>query len=175
MLTRLEKSTAAGALSQDDVNRQNQLQGLLCGALQVLAQRLGDHIKPFCDSIMHQVLALFRSKRDSGVYEEGKSFPSPKLNLLGLLTVGAVANIVEQDFEKYMSELAQPLLSALQNSEEYQVCCVAVGLVGDISRALGPKMMPYCDRIITILLQNLQSRDLVVNALSLLMLFRSEV
>lgn len=60
-----------------------------------------------------------------------------------------------------MTDLAPHLLSALQNADEYQVCCVAVGLVGDISRALGPKMMPYCDRIITHLLQNLQSRDLV--------------
>lgn len=63
-----------GGLNQDDVNRQNQLQGLLCGALQVLAQRMGDRIKPFCDSIMMQVIGLFRSKKDSGVYEEGSSF-----------------------------------------------------------------------------------------------------
>lgn len=72
MIGRLEKTFAVGALSQDDVNRQNQLQGLLCGALQVLAQRLDDRLKPFCDSIMMQVIGLFRSKKDSGVYEEGE-------------------------------------------------------------------------------------------------------
>lgn len=74
MITRLEKSFAMGGLGgQDDFNRQNQLQGLLCGALQVLTQRMGDRIKPFCDSIMMQVISLFRSKKDSGVYEEGRS------------------------------------------------------------------------------------------------------
>jgi len=95
-----------------------------------------------------QVIRLLRSKRDSGVYEEA------------LLTVGAVANIVEFDFDKYMNDLAPHLLSALQNAEEYQVCSVAIGLVGDISRALGPKMMPYCDKIINLLFSNLQSKDL---------------
>ena len=41
-----------------------------------------------------------------------------------------------------------------------QVCSVAVGVVGDMSRALGPAMLPFCDRIITLLLQNLQVRQL---------------
>lgn len=72
-----------------------------------------------------------------------------------------MANIVENDFEKYMNDLGPHLLNALQHAEEYQVCSVAVGLVGDISRALGPKILPFCDRIVTLLLQNLQSRDLV--------------
>eukprot|EP01127_Copromyxa_protea_P013091 TRINITY_DN3485_c0_g1_i1.p1 TRINITY_DN3485_c0_g1~~TRINITY_DN3485_c0_g1_i1.p1 ORF type:complete len:861 (+),score=238.86 TRINITY_DN3485_c0_g1_i1:44-2626(+) len=149
MITRLEKSFVIGGLgSQDDINAQNQLQGLLCGALQVLCQRLDYKVKPFADSMMMQVIGLFRSKQDRGVYEEG------------LLTVAAIANIVDADFEKYMNDLAPHLLTALQHAEEHQVCCTAVGLVGDISRALGPKMMPYCDRIITLLLQNLQSRDL---------------
>eukprot|EP01126_Amoeba_proteus_P036009 TRINITY_DN3649_c0_g2_i6.p1 TRINITY_DN3649_c0_g2~~TRINITY_DN3649_c0_g2_i6.p1 ORF type:complete len:720 (-),score=104.18 TRINITY_DN3649_c0_g2_i6:126-2285(-) len=148
MIERLEKTFSIECLSQDDLNRQNQLQGLLCGTLQILAQRMDTNIVPFCDPIMIQVIKLFRSKNDSGVYEEG------------LLTVGAVANVVDIQFEKYMMDLAPHLLNALQNSAEYQVCCVAVGLVGDISRALGLKLLPYCDQIITILLRNLQSKDL---------------
>jgi len=148
MLSRLEKTFSMSTLSQDDQNRQNQLQGLLCGVLQVLIQKLDEDIKPYADSIMMQVIRLFRSKKDSGVYDEG------------LLTVGAIANVVDSDFDKYMNDLAPHLLSALQKSDEYAVCSVAVGLVGDISRALGPRMTPYCDRIITLLLQNLQSRNL---------------
>jgi len=34
---------------------------------------------------------------------------------------------------------------------------VAVGVVGDLSRALGPKITPYCDEIVSLLLQDLQS------------------
>ena len=40
-----------------------------------------------------------------------------------------------------------------------QVCHAAVGLVGDICRALGPIMAPYCDEIMTILLENLSNND----------------
>jgi importin subunit beta-1 len=40
-----------------------------------------------------------------------------------------------------------------------QVCHAAVGLVGDICRALGPIVAPYCDEIMTILLENLSNND----------------
>lgn len=35
---------------------------------------------------------------------------------------------------------------------------MAVGVVGDVSRALRGQIAPYCDRIITLLLQNLQNK-----------------
>eukprot|EP01126_Amoeba_proteus_P057084 TRINITY_DN7242_c0_g1_i6.p1 TRINITY_DN7242_c0_g1~~TRINITY_DN7242_c0_g1_i6.p1 ORF type:complete len:805 (-),score=179.08 TRINITY_DN7242_c0_g1_i6:164-2578(-) len=148
ILERLLKTFSMECLSQDDINRQNQLQGLLCGTLQVLSQRLETKMLPFCDDIMMLVIKLFRSKNDSGVYEEG------------LLTVGAVANVVDTHFQKYMNDLAPHLLTALHNSVEYQVCGAAVGVVGDISRALGPAMISHCDPIIDAFLNNLQKRDL---------------
>jgi hypothetical protein len=37
----------------------------------------------------------------------------------------------------------------------FQVCIAAVGLVGDLSRALGQKILPYCDEIMMLLLENL--------------------
>jgi importin subunit beta-1 len=49
------------------------------------------------------------------------------------------------------------LLEALRKYEEYQVCAVAVGVVGDISRALTTKLTPYCDEIVAILLEDLQN------------------
>jgi importin subunit beta-1 len=48
-------------------------------------------------------------------------------------------------------------LLCLRAHEEYQVCSVAVGVVGDICRAIQKKVSPYCDEIITVLLQNLQN------------------
>lgn len=35
------------------------------------------------------------------------------------------------------------------------MCLAAVGLVGDLCRALGQKMLPYCDEIMMMLLENL--------------------
>jgi len=37
------------------------------------------------------------------------------------------------------------------------VCNVAVGVVGDVARALEEKLIPYCDEIMQLLLQNLQN------------------
>ena len=40
-----------------------------------------------------------------------------------------------------------------------QVCHTAVGLVGDICRALSDGVRPYCDEIMTILLEDLSNND----------------
>lgn len=48
----------------------------------------------------------------------------------------------------------------LKNSQEYEVCAIAVAIVGDLSRALGPKFFAFTDEIIDILLQNLQNQYL---------------
>lgn len=55
----------------------------------------------------------------------------------------------------------RPFLSlGLSNYEEHQVCQVAVGVVGDICRALEVKILPYCDEIVALLLRNLQNSTL---------------
>jgi len=94
--------------------------------------------------MMQLFLQVFSSKSAS-VHEEA------------LMAVGAIANAVEADFEKYMPHFRAFLTLGLRNYEEHQVCAVAVGVVGDISRALGPKLLPYCDEIVSLLLQDLQN------------------
>lgn len=39
-----------------------------------------------------------------------------------------------------------------------QVCTAAVGLMGDLCRALGVKVVPYCDETMVMLLENLGVR-----------------
>jgi len=54
-----------------------------------------------------------------------------------------------------------PILKAgLSNWEDYQVCFVAVGLVGDLCRAIETRIAPYCDDIMHIFLLNLSNKDL---------------
>ena len=48
----------------------------------------------------------------------------------------------------------------LKNHEEYEVCNVTVGVVGDLCRALDAKVARWCDQIIMHLLQDLQSTQL---------------
>ncbi|CAG8764186.1 18140_t:CDS:2, partial [Cetraspora pellucida] len=75
----------------------------------------------------------------------------------GFLAVGAVTTAVEADFLRYLEAFAPFLYGALSNHEEYQLCSIAVGLIGDICRALQEQSLPYCDTFMNVLLQNLQS------------------
>jgi len=89
-------------------------------------------------------LQVFSSKSAS-VHEEA------------LMAVGAIANAVEGDFEKYMAHFKPCLTLGLRNYEEHSVCSVSVGVVGDVARALNAKLLPHCDEIISLLLQDLQN------------------
>lgn len=55
-----------------------------------------------------------------------------------------------------------------------QVCSAAVGLMGDLCRALGSKVLPYCDKVMMVLLENLAvSRSLFVIAPPLIFIILS--
>jgi len=143
-IERLAKTFQMQVVSSDDREEITELQSLLCGVLQVIIQKCGEGIKQWADQMMQLFLQVFSSKSAS-VHEEA------------LMAVGAIANAVEADFEKYMPHFRGFLTLGLRNYEEHQVCAVAVGVVGDISRALGPKLLPYCDEIVSLLLQDLQN------------------
>ena len=59
-----------------------------------------------------------------------------------------------------MPALKPYLMVGIQNFQSYQVCQVTVGLVGDICRGIEAKIQPYCDEIMTGLLQSLQNTSL---------------
>ena len=69
--------------------------------------------------------------------------------------IGALANALEEDFGKYMNSFSPFLYNALGNREEPGLCAMAIGLVSDITRALGLLSQPYCDTFMNYLLQNL--------------------
>jgi len=143
-LQRLEQSFSMQIVSSDDKEQQQEVQSLLCGVLQITTQKLGEGVKPYADKMMALFLQVFSAK-SATVHEEA------------LMAVGAIANAVEADFEKYMPHFRQFLTFGLRNYEEHSVCAVAVGVVGDIARALSTKLLPYCDEIVTILLTDLQN------------------
>ena len=47
------------------------------------------------------------------------------------------------------------LFQGLRNFEEHKVSLAALGVVGDLARNFGNKILPYCDDILTILLEGL--------------------
>ena len=81
-----------------------------------------------------------------------------------ILTVGSLIEVLHSNFANYMEGFKPYLFSALQNYSEYHVCIAAVGVVGDLSRALGDTILLYCDDIIKILLQGLTEVSLFRDA-----------
>lgn len=144
---RLEKTFSIQILTVEDRDRQYELQSHLCSSLQISTQKLGASISPVADRMMLLFLQLFNEK-NANVHEEA------------LMAVGAIVNAVESNFEKYMPHFKPFLIAGLRNYEEFQICSAAVGVVGDLTRALNMKMLPYCDEIVSILLQDLQSPQL---------------
>jgi len=153
IMMELHQTLEAQKLSSEEREKQNELQGLLCGCLQVIIQKLGssEPNKPafmqYVDQIMNLFLRVFAC-RSATVHEEA------------MLAIGALAYATGPDFAKYVPEFYKYLEMGLQNFEEYQVCAVTVGVVGDICRALEDKILPYCDGIMTQLLKDLSSNQL---------------
>ncbi|MQL83796.1 hypothetical protein Taro_016284 [Colocasia esculenta] len=133
--------------------KQNELQGLLCGCLQVIIQKLGSAestkylFMQYTDQMMDLFLRVFAS-RNATVHEEA------------MLAIGALAYATGANFVKYMQGFYPYLDMGLQNFEEYQVCSITVGVVGDLCRALEEKILPFCDGIMTQLLKDLSSNQL---------------
>ncbi|CAN4102345.1 unnamed protein product [Withania somnifera] len=141
IMMELHQTLEGQKLSSDEREKQSELQGLLCGCLQVIIQKLG------ASEPTNLFLKVFAC-RSATVHEEA------------MLAIGALAYGTGPDFNKYMTEFYKYLELGLQNFEEYQVCAVTVGVVGDLCRALEDKIVPYCDGIMTQLLKDLSSNQL---------------
>lgn len=129
-----------------DRSQYNDLTSLLCATLQSVLRKVSPEDAPkISDQIMSALLRMFQSStgKSGGVQEDA------------LLAVSTLTEVLAENFLKYMDAFKPFLLMALKNHAEYQVCIAAVGLVGDLSRALGLKVLPYCDEIMMVLLENL--------------------
>lgn len=132
--------------THSDRAQYNDLQSLLCATLQSVLRKVTPEDAPqISDVIMMALLSMFNSNscKAEGVQEDA------------LMAVSTLVEVLGEGFLKYMDPFKPYLILGLKNHAEYQVCCAAVGLTGDICRALKTKMVPYCDEIMTLLLENL--------------------
>lgn len=150
---KLMEATANPPGVPEAAERQAEVQGLLCGVLQVAMQKLSegsDDIRHLAaqhaDSIMQALLRVL-TWRAGSVHEEA------------LLAVGALTYVTGRDFSKYLEAYFPILERALQNYQEKETCQFAVSNVGDVCRAVDEQIFPYCDRLMTLLLQNLQNNE----------------
>lgn len=124
----------------------NDLQSLLCATLQSVLRKVSpDDAPKISDPIMTALLTMFSTTagKSGGVQEDA------------LMAVSTLVDLLGEKFIKYMDAFKPFLYMGLKNHLEYAVCCAAVGLTGDICRVLKGKILPYCDEIMHLLLENL--------------------
>ncbi len=114
--------------------------------LQSVIRKLGEGIQPLADRIMTLLLQLINAAGKTSTLVEDS-----------FLVVGALSAALEQRFAPYIPAFLPHLYPALKAHEDTQLCTVAVGIIGDISRALGDQTAQYSSAFMSVLLENLQS------------------
>ncbi|KAI0270716.1 karyopherin Kap95 [Gloeopeniophorella convolvens] len=133
-------------LGADDRNNWNDLQSNLCSVTVSVIRKLGAGIQPLADRIMTLVLQLIQSAgKTSTVLEDA------------FLVVGSLSAAIEVKFAPYIPAFLPFLYPALKAYDDTQLCTVAVGIIGDITRALGDQTEQYAQAFVTVLLENLSS------------------
>jgi len=131
-------------LTNDDKEAKEGLQTYLCSLILVLIRQLSDaNLAQFADGMMGGLLTIFSTKNAVSHQE-------------AFLAAGALADKLEGNFAKYLDHFHPALVMGLKNREAYSVCKAAVGVVGDLCRALEAQMFGKCDEIMMALLENLQ-------------------
>ncbi|KAG8566167.1 hypothetical protein GDO81_013127 [Engystomops pustulosus] len=127
----------------------NDLQSLLCATLQnVLRKVQPQDALQISDVVMASLLRMFQSTAGSGGVQED-----------ALMAVSTLVEVLGAEFLKYMEAFKPFLGIGLKNYAEYQVCLAAVGIVGDLCRALQSNILPFCDEIMQLLLENLGNEN----------------
>lgn len=68
-----------------------------------------------------------------------------------------MASALETDFHPYIQAFIPYLEPALKAVEDSHLCIVAIGIIGDVCRALGESSAQYCNTFMNALLENLQN------------------
>lgn len=76
------------------------------------------------------------------------------------MAIGTLASSLGDKFITWMPEFEKILKGGLEAAEEHSVCLAAVGVIGDLCRALEHNMLPYCDAIMLQLMRNLIDQNL---------------
>ncbi|WFC98298.1 karyopherin Kap95 [Malassezia yamatoensis] len=130
----------------DDRNNWAELQGNLCSVMIACVRRLQADIAPIGDRLMTGLLTLIQnSSKQPTVLEDA------------FVAVGAVIVALDAQFAKYIEAFLPFLVEGLRNHEEYQLCTISVGLVGDLCRSLGEAATQYSQTLIYALFEDLQS------------------
>jgi importin subunit beta-1 len=140
-LNRLEVALNAAMDAQERMN----LQSYLCSLLGECIKKLDPtEINTQADRIMRLLLQVFTVR--SAIAHEDAFF-----------AIGFTADKLGPKFDRYLQFVRDPLLMGLRNFDEYSVCIIALGTVGDICRALREGVAIICDDVLNAVLEILRS------------------
>jgi len=134
-------------VSVEDKITLEEMQTSLCSVLLAIIQRLEKEITPQANRIMTVLLQILNT-----------AGPKSSVPDAVFATVSSLASALEEAFAQYMEAFSPFLYNALGNQEEPALCSMAIGLVSDITRSMGPLCQPYCDTFMNYLLNNLRVR-----------------
>ncbi|KAI9834003.1 MAG: karyopherin beta [Phylliscum demangeonii] len=154
VLQRLENTIPMQSqiVSVEDRLMLEEMQTSLVSVLLAIIQRLERQVKPQGDRIMRALLQLLHTVG-----------PNSSVPETVFAAVGALGNALEGDFIGYMDSFVPFMYNALGNQDDPALCSVAIGLVSDITRALGEFAQPYCDAFMNYLLSNLRQSTTLSN------------
>jgi len=137
--------------SASDRMQVNDIQSLLCATLQSVLRKVTKEDAPkISDQIMGALLQMFQRSvqgNSGGVQEDA------------MLAVSTLVEVLGADFNRYMPQFKDFLALGLKNHEVLPVCSAAVGVTGDICRALCENVEPYCNELMQLLVENLQNQN----------------
>lgn len=143
LLQRLYNTFMNPGISLQERQKVCEAQGLLCGAVQAVVQKLPVEMwKDETDKIMTLLYKILETK-GATAYEES------------WIAIGAVANQIEADFVKYIQPANMRMIETLQRTDEIKVLNVALGALGDIARAIKSRIAPFADTYMQLILSNL--------------------
>lgn len=152
VLDKLEKVLQMDAhISNADRTQFHDVQSLLCATLQTILKRITkEDVPKIADAVMNALLGMFASSsgKEGGIQEDA------------IMTGGYLADALGEGFIKYMDVFKNYLIMGLKSHNNHKVCAAAIGVITDISRGLKNRVLPYCDEIMAILLENLRDNTI---------------
>ena len=137
ILARLETTMEhfrTGIVNADDRNRLLELQSHLLTVLQATIKKCGEPDTVSADKAMQVALTILStSSQQSGELEDV------------WLLIGGLASELSENFIRFTPHVIPFLLSTLSKWDDPILCGIAIGVVGDMARALGPLIQPHCN------------------------------
>eukprot|EP00092_Neocalanus_flemingeri_P012343 GFUD01013307.1.p2 GENE.GFUD01013307.1~~GFUD01013307.1.p2 ORF type:complete len:448 (+),score=92.88 GFUD01013307.1:2272-3615(+) len=127
----------------------NITKSFLCSALNAMLLKIEtDHIDQISDRVVNVLLQLLQV---------------PDVQEDALMTISSIVELLGSNSEKYIPAIFPFLSQAALNIQDIPVCKSSIGVLGDVYRALGFRILDYTDATITALLTSLSNEDIDIS------------